>query len=431
MEKQINPLDMAETLGQALEKGLVTERDTSVVFYDLTLLKDRIERLLSLFPKSALHAIAIKANPLLRVLEYMRGLSEDSRLGLEAASLPELTLALRAGYGPREIVFDSPAKTTEEIEFALAHGVHLNIDNLQELKRVDALVRQQAKRPKGSFGIRVNPQVGPGSIAATSVAGEYCKLGVPLSAHQKEIMDAFARFDWLKGIHIHIGSQGCGLDLLIHGVETAYAFARKINARLGAGRVRIFDIGGGLPVSYKDRDNTPGFADYVKGLKTSCPGLFEDEFQLITEFGRAVHAGAGFTASRVEYVKPERNIRTAIVHVGADMFLRKCYNPEDWHHEVSVTDAKAGLKTETAAPYNIAGPLCFAGDILAREIPLPEIQQGDWVLIHDTGAYTLSMWSRYNSRPMPLVLGFEREPGRVFQVLKKRESIQDVIAFWG
>ena len=422
---------MAEALGRALEKGLITGRDTSVVFYDLTLLKDRIERLTSLFPKSALHAVAVKANPLLRVLEYVRGLGNSSRLGLEAASLPELTLALSAGYGPREIVFDSPAKTFAEIEFALARGVHLNIDNFQELAQVDALIRQRGERPKGSFGLRVNPQVGPGSIAATSVSSEYSKLGISLGTHREELMNAFARFDWLTGIHVHIGSQGCGLDLLVRGVEAAYAFAREVNASLGAGRIQIFDIGGGLPVCYQDRDNAPGFADYVKALKTRCPGLFEDEFRLITEFGRAVHAGAGFTASRVEYVKPEKDIRTAIIHVGADMFLRKCYNPEDWHHDISVTDARAKLKTGAHEQYNIAGPLCFAGDILAYDIALPEIQPSDWVLIHDTGAYTLSMWSRYNSRPMPLVLGFERGDGRDFQVLKKRESIQDVIAFWG
>ncbi|MDY7002020.1 MAG: diaminopimelate decarboxylase [Thermodesulfobacteriota bacterium] len=431
MEKRISPFEMAQALKQALEQGLVTERDTSVVFYDLTLLKDRIERLLSLFPKSTLHAIAIKANPLLRVLEYVRGLGNASRLGLEAASWPELELALRAGYGPREIVFDSPAKTSAEIEFALGLGVHLNIDNFQELARVDALIRQRAKRPKGSFGIRVNPQVGPGSIAATSVANEYSKMGIPLDEHRKELIDAFAAFKWLNGVHVHIGSQGCGLDLLVRGVEAAYAFAREVNASLGGERIQILDIGGGLPVSYRDLDNAPGFADYVKALKTSCPGLFGDEFRLVTEFGRTIHAGAGFTASRVEYVKPEKDIHTAIIHVGADMFLRKCYNPEDWHHDLSVADAGAGLKTGAHATYNIAGPLCFAGDILAREIRLPEIKPNDWVLIHDTGAYTLSLWSRCNSRPIPLVLGFERKPGLTFQILKKRQSIQDIIAFWG
>ena len=422
---------MAEALSQALEKGLVTGSDLSVVFYDLTLLKHRIERLVSLFPASALHAIAVKANPLLRVLEYVRGLDVTSRVGLEAASLPELELALSAGYGPDRIVFDSPAKTYSEIEFALAQGVHLNIDNFQELERVDALIRRQAERPKGSFGLRVNPQVGQGNIAATSVGGEYSKLGIPLGPHREELMDAFGRFDWLTGIHVHIGSQGCGLDLLVRGIEAAYGFAREVNANLGGERIQILDIGGGLPVCYQDRDHAPGFADYVRALKTRCPGLFENEFRLITEFGRTVHAGAGFTASRVEYVKPEKDVRTAIIHVGADMFLRKCYNPADWHHDVSVADGRARLKTGAHAAYNIAGPLCFAGDILAREIALPEIQPNDWVLIHDTGAYTLSMWSRYNSRPMPLVLGFSREDGRDFQVLKKRESTQDVLAFWG
>jgi diaminopimelate decarboxylase len=73
--------------------------------------------------------------------------------------------------------------------------------------------------------------------------------------------------------------------------------------------------------------------------------------------------------------------------------------------------------------------LCFAGDIIARDIELPEAEAGDYILIHDTGAYTLSMWSRYNSRQIPKVIGYDKE-NKTFEVLKERESKEDLLKFW-
>jgi diaminopimelate decarboxylase len=95
-----------------------------------------------------------------------------------------------------------------------------------------------------------------------------------------------------------------------------------------------------------------------------------------------------------------------------------------------VTDSKGILKkgTETFS-YSIAGPLCFAGDILAKDIALPLVEEGDYILIHDVGAYTLSMWSRYNSRQIPKVIGYHNNKDD-FKILKNRESRQDLVDFW-
>ncbi len=112
------------------------------------------------------------------------------------------------------------------------------------------------------------------------------------------------------------------------------------------------------------------------------------------------------------------------------MFLRKCYNPGDWHHEISVVDRSGHAKSSgEMKKYTVAGPLCFAGDIIAREIELPEVNEGDYLIIHDTGAYTLSMWSRYNSRQIPEVIGY-RNDGERFELLKAREDIERIQDFW-
>ena len=147
----------------------------------------------------------------------------------------------------------------------------------------------------------------------------------------------------------------------------------------------------------------------------------------MTEFGRAIQAGCGVAFSRIEYVK-EPN--TAVIHLGADLFLRWVYHPQDWSHELFVLDENGELKSDSMVPTTIAGPLCFAGDILARDVLLPRVQPGDWLGIRDVGAYTVSMWSRHCSRGMPRVLGYESAKSPSIRVLRAAENAQDIVQFW-
>ncbi len=420
---------ISKTFISALSKDKLSGlKDTSVVFYDLTFLKKRIEDLINLFPPNTLHAIAIKSNPLTSILKYIGKLNT----GLEAASLPELYLALKTGISPDKIVFDSPVKTFEEIEFALSRGIHINADSLYELKRISTTLKKT--NSKSSIGVRINPQVGTGTISATSVAGEYSKFGVPIKEYRSELLGAFLNYDWLTGVHLHIGSQGIDVELLEKGIGIVYDFVKEANEKLNKSgtskRINIFDIGGGLPVSYQSGKKIIGMNKYKTILHSKYPEIFSGKFRLITEFGRYIFANTGWAASRVEYVKGSKEINTLMIHLGADMFLRKAYNPEVWHHEISVLDKNGNLKKDTVKKtYNIAGPLCFAGDFVAKKVELPEVNEGDFIIIHDTGAYTYGMWSRYNSRQMPKVLGYYND-GENFKLLKERETEADLFEFW-
>lgn len=409
-------------------KDLIDTEDTAVIFYDLSFLNERIQDLIATFPATTLHAIAIKANPLQKILSKIKTLG----VGLEAATLPELHLAIGAGFTADKIVFDSPAKTTAELEFALNAGIHVNADSFAELERIDAILRRG--QSPSTIGLRINPQTGTGKILSTSVAGDYSKFGVPLNEYRNEFKETFLRYDWLRGVHVHIGSQGCKVEMLISGIAKLLGFVHEINSELHAqqkpGKINLFDLGGGLPVAYH-RDEVPvSMRRYKEELEARCPELFTPEYKLMTEFGRNIYANIGWVASRVEYVKRGQNIHTAMLHVGADLFLRECYNPQDWHHEIIVVDRtgriKLGLDEQR---YILAGPLCFAGDVMAREIALPKIAAGDFVIIQDTGAYTLSMWSRYNSRQIPKVIGYDQD-GATFEILKAREPLENVLRFW-
>lgn len=428
MVPRISEEKMSHTFLAALKKGIVNENDSSLIFYDLSYLKERVLDLVDLFPKSTLHAVAIKANPLTKILDFLRPLDA----GLEAASLPELYLAEKAGFSKNKIVFDSPVKTIPEIEYAMDLGVHINADSIFELNRIAELLKK--RKTTATFGIRINPQVGTGSILSTSVAGEFSKFGVPIKEYRNELIDYFLKHDWLTGVHLHIGSQGCPLNQLVDGVKIVYDFANQVNDMLERNkcerRIDIFDLGGGLPVSYYKNEMPVTMTEYKKELSAQCPGLFQEKFKLITEFGRYINANTGWVVSRVEYLKHYNQLKTAMIHVGADLFLRECYRPEDWHHEIAVLDGKGHLKTgKDDTTYVIAGPLCFAGDIIAKEIELPPVEPGDYIVIQDTGAYTLSMWSRYNSRQIPKVVGYYKN-GEKFEILKERETLETLRDFW-
>jgi len=149
----------------------------------------------------------------------------------------------------------------------------------------------------------------------------------------------------------------------------------------------------------------------------------------MTEFGRAVQANCGLAVSRVEYVKPSQ--RMAVIHLGADLLLRPVYRPEEWAHEFFVLDRHGKPKSGATRPLTLAGPLCFAGDIIARDVSLPPVEQGDWIVIRDVGAYTLSMWSRHCSRGMPPIVGYDPGPPESVNILRHAETPSDIARFWG
>ncbi len=422
---RLPPETMARVLQRAVADGRLTDEEPALLFHDLGCLGDRLKTLQETFPDGTLHAVAIKANPLLEILRFL----VERGAGLEAASAEEVGLAIAAGCPPERIVFDSPAKSVSDLRMALRHGLHLNADNLDELERIDGLIRTMDTRC--TVGLRLNPMVGVGRILTTSVTGATSKFGTPLDLEDPALLAAFERYEWLTGVHVHVGSQGCSLEMLVEAVRRAYAFVERVNARLGRKRVTTLDIGGGLPVAYRDTDTPPSVPTYVRALQAAVPAVFAPPYRLVTEFGRHMQANCGWAASRVEYVKPLDGTRIAVLHLGADFMLRRAYHPQDWHHDFLVCDAAGRLKPETeTARWTLAGPLCFSGDILGKDVVLPDMAPGDLVIIRDVGAYTMGMWSRHCSRGMPTVLGYDEAAGPEFKLLRAKETVEDMVAFW-
>lgn len=122
-------------------------------------------------------------------------------------------------------------------------GVTLNVDNLQELEEVAACVESGTSR---NIGIRVNPQVGAGTMEGFSTGTATSKFGVGLCDDGgAPILSAYARHPWLNTIMCHVGSQGIPLKLAVQGVRATVDFALRVNRELKRNQIRHVDIGGG------------------------------------------------------------------------------------------------------------------------------------------------------------------------------------------
>jgi diaminopimelate decarboxylase len=421
-----------EALSRAVAAGHVSDDIPAAFFYDMTAFTAQCRALVSAFPPTALHGFAIKACPVVGVVRAACA----AGLGAECASVGEVAVALAAGIAAADVVFDSPVKTDAHLRYALSRGVHVNADSVEEVGRI-AAVRAGLGHGVGEgsvVGLRVNPQVGSATIAETFTASASSKFGVPLAEARGSAVGAFREHPFMSCVHVHVGSQGCAVDVLVAGVVAAVELADEINATVGGGsprRVTSIDIGGGLSVDYDGDESGPTFEEYGAALRAAVPRLFE-RYRVVTEFGRKLAAKAGWVAARVQHVKEAGGRVISLGHAGADVFMRPVYVGSKWRHRLRVMGASgAAEKGGPRVALDVAGPLCFSGDLLAVGRALPRPAAGDWVVVLDAGAYTLSMLNRHTSQLVPPVYGYwSGEPGRKTETLMKGETLEELVRFW-
>ncbi|MFF4039379.1 diaminopimelate decarboxylase [Streptomyces sp. NPDC001816] len=421
-----------EAVRGAVEQGLLGPDAAVVALLDVTGIRESAAALRAAFDAvtapgtPVLHAFAVKATPLVPVLRLLH----EEGIGAEVASPGELALARAAGVPPDRTVLDSPAKTPAELREALALGVAVNADNPQELDRLDALVGSTPGR--SPLGIRVNPQIGGGTIGATSTATETSKFGVALrdEGAREWVVRAYADRPWLTRLHAHTGSQGIPLSLLARGVAETYALAEEINARIGRRQIDTLDIGGGLPVDFTAEATAPTYAQYARLLAEEVPGLFDGRYGLVTEFGRSLLARHGTVVARVEYTKRSGGRRIAVTHAGVQVATRTVYAPGAWPLRIAAYDAKGRPRSGPEVVQDVAGPACFSGDLLAEGRTLPLLEQGDYAAALDTGAYYFAHHYAYNSLARPGIYGFTPDGtgGVAFATVREPQTVAEVVA---
>lgn len=354
--------------------------DTAVIGVNLPVLVSRLHHLKEVFPAGVQHSVAIKTNPHPKVLEFL----VHQGFGLEAASIEEVRMALKAGCAPGDIVFDSPVKTRHEIrEISSLSDMLVNVNSIEELDRFKPHF-------KGIIGIRINPQVHTGAPELFDVSKNESKFGVPVDMKDR-IVDAALRYP-VRALHMHSGSQMNDLNVQRGALKELKRIADAINA-VAPGKIKILDIGGGLPTEpLSGKTQMEAYGQIVAEV------FRQSSYLLVTEFGQWIQAESGFAISTIEYLLSPNRL---FIHLGADFFMRDAYSrPRSfpmtvWNGDGTQVEGQDKL-------YDVAGPLCFAGDYLAHSSPLPNnLQEGQFLFIDHTGANTYGLWSRHCSRTLP------------------------------
>ena len=380
----------------ARHEGWIGEEDTSVLFHSWTQQKRYLDHLTTAFSHPrALHAVAIKTQPHVEILRRVVAWG----YGLEAASMEEVQLARKAGCPPERIVFDSPVKTRREIEQCQEelHGIRFNVNTLEELHRLPS-------RPHFPVGIRINPMVETGAPSVYHVSHDESKFGVPI-AQKTALLEAILAFP-VTQLHVHSGSSMARTESAVSAIRSVVDLAEEANGLLAnAGlerRIDTLDIGGGLMPEILT-DSPSAMMAYAQALRGTCPELWN--YQLITEFGQWSYFYTGYAFSDVEYAVQRGGTRVAYVHLGADFLLRDAYVKPRGIEFIPLGDAAKRPIVRT----DMAGPLCFAGDYLQKEVLLPQLEEGDGLLMLNTGSNAYALWSRHCSRTIPAVLGVDSE----------------------
>jgi diaminopimelate decarboxylase len=347
---------------------------------------------------------ASKAFPCTAVLRVFR----EEGLSVDVASGGELALARRAGFEPERILLHGNAKSTAELELATALGARIVIDNFDELERLERIARP------ATVMIRVTPGVVADTHAAILTGHAGSKFGFSLQ-QAPDAIERLQRARWadLRGLHMHIGSQLFDL--------APWRLALEALATLGD--FPAYDLGGGLAVAYTPAHRPPSVADYAREMIETANAVLGSGKQLSIEPGRALVAGAGVTLYTVESVKDvdleDGHVRFVAVDGGMSDNLRPMLYDAPYAADLMGRVGAAGT------PCTIVGKHCESGDVLIREIDLPEPRPGDILATPVTGAYVYAMANNYNGVPRAPVVFASNGSARV---VVRRETYEDLHA---
>lgn len=377
--------------------------------------RDNYRRLNSVFSRKYMRTrilYAAKANTALSILRILK----NEGANVDAVTTGEVFTALKAGFSHDHVLFTGTSVTTEDLEYLLNNKVMVNVDSLSQLERL-----LNIGLPK-ILSVRINPELGAGHHKHVITGGKASKFGV----WEKDASKAYqiAKKAGVKefGIHMHIGSGIMDADAIEKAGEKLLSIAMAIHGKVGV-TFDFVDFGGGIGVPYKPEEKEVDLellSDRLVGLfKTRVSEYSLGEPELWLEPGRFIVADAGVLLTRVNTLKSTPFRRFAGIDAGFNTLIRPAMYGS-YHHVLVANRLNQPLTEE----YDLAGPLCESGDILARDRLLPQLSEGDVVAVLNAGAYGFSMSSQYNSKPRPAEVLVNK--GR-YELIRKRESFQDLI----
>ncbi len=342
--------------------------------YHLPTVRQQARGLKSLAVIDRLH-YAVKANTHPAILQALvaEGFAFEcvspGELKAVGAIVPESTpLLFTPNFAPRE-----------DYAYALGTRATITLDALHPMQQWGELFRGR------EIVLRLDLGRGLGHHEKVRTGGSGSKFGLPLDQLATFLQLAQTHGVSVRGLHAHLGS---GVLDAAHWGEV-YAQLASLAERIGS--VTFLNIGGGLGVPSHPGEAPLDLAELDRVLR-EVKAVYP-QYQLWMEPGRYLVADAGVLLARVTQQKDKGAFRYLGIDTGMNSLIRPALY-DAWHEIVNLSR----LDEPATALYQVVGPICESGDVLGTDRRLPEAQEGDVVLIAQTGAYGKVMSSHYNLR---------------------------------
>jgi diaminopimelate decarboxylase len=369
---------------------LAAKYGTPVFLYERELIEKRIAELKDF----DVVRYAQKACCNLAVLSIMR----KNGVVVDVVSAGEILRAVKAGYrtgpGSRDIVYTSDLFDEDAVEFIRKYQIPVNAGS------PDMIIQLGKFAPDSKVSLRINPGFGHGHSQKVNTGGSLSKHGI-----WYEDLEACLRLGreagvHINGLHMHIGS-GSDLKHLSRVCNAMVEAALRVGPDL-----EIINSGGGLPIPYHKDEPRINLGEYF-GLWHKAKRVIEKEVKheitLEIEPGRYLVAESGTLLTQIRSVKNTGGTDFYLVDAGFDTLIRPAMYGA--YHEISIARANGDMKHSGEHEVVVGGPLCESCDVFTQEEGgfvskrlLPRAQAGDYLLIHDAGAYGATMSSNYNGR---------------------------------
>jgi diaminopimelate decarboxylase len=416
MPRPLNNTDTDLTADNLLR--LPAEFGCPVWVYDAQIIRRQVAQL----SRFDVVRFAQKACSNIHILRLMR----EQGVKVDSVSLGEIERALVAGFDPRsnpdDIVFTADVIDEETIARVAELGIPVNAGS------VDMLEQLGTASPGHRVWLRINPGFGHGHSQKTNTGGENSKHGIWHSDLPAALAVMQRHQLQLVGIHMHIGSgvdyghleQVCGAM-----VQQVIDFGQDLQA---------ISAGGGLSIPYRQGEETID-TDHYYGLWNAAREQIARHFghpvKLEIEPGRFLVAQAGVLVAQVRGVKEMGSRHFVLIDAGFNDLMRPAMYGS-YHHISALAADGRDLSQAPVLDTVVAGPLCESGDVFTQQEggkvetrALPAVVAGDYLVLHDTGAYGASMSSNYNSRPLLPEVLFD---GGKARLIRRRQRIQDLLA---
>jgi len=385
---------------------VANEFGTPVYVYDADTIADKYQQINAAFSSVKLRIkFACKALTNLTILRYMKSLGA----GLDAVSIQEAMLGIKAGFDPKDILFSPNGVSFDEIRKGVELGLTINIDNISILEQFG-----HAYGNTVPCSIRLNPHIVAGGNAHIQTGHIDSKFGI--SVYQLRHITRVVAADNIKivGLHMHTGSDILDASVFVKGADILFEAAENFKD------LQFIDFGSGFKVPYKEDDVVTDIAEVGKELTTRFQSFCKSygrELEIWFEPGKYLVSEAGVFLVKTNIVKQTMATVFVGVESGQNHLIRPMFY--DAYHEIVNLSNPEGIKRV----YTVVGYICET-DTFGWDRKLNEVREGDILAFKNAGAYGFTMSNNYNSRFRPAeVLIYKGKA----HLIRKHETFDDLL----